>query len=332
MTKEWTPDDILTMAKGYQAACVLTAAADLDVFRILGDDAMSGDDFARRLGVDRRGAAILLDALVALKVLDKRDGRYSNDPCVSRLLVDGQPGNVLAMVRHHGNCMRRWTQLAAVVRDGRPADRQPSIRGEEADQAAFIIAMDNICAPIAGALIAELPPLEFDHVLDVGGGSGTWTLAFLRARPAVQATLFDLPHVIPLADQRINAAGLRDRVRLVAGDFLADPLPDGADLAWVSAIVHQNSREQNRRLFTAVAAALPPGGRILIRDILMDESRTAPPSGALFAVNMLVATEGGTSYTFDELREDLEATGFADAAILRRDEWMNSILHATKAP
>jgi hypothetical protein len=109
-----------------------------------------------------------------------------------------------------------------------------------------------------------------------------------------------------------------------------DPLPGGADLVWLGAIVHQNSRQQNRLLFSSIYRALSAGGRILIRDILMDESRVSPPSGALFAINMLVATEGGGTYTADELQADLEATGFTKVAVLRRDPWMDSVIQATK--
>ena len=123
---------------------------------------------------------------------------------------------------------------------------------------------------------------------------------------------------------------MSDRINLVAGDFLVDPLPLGADLAWVGAIAHQNSRAQNRQLFAAVVDALSDGGQILIRDVLMEGSRTSPVAGALFAINMLVATEGGGTFTFDELREDLEAVGFTDAAVVRRDEGMNSIVRAKK--
>jgi hypothetical protein len=133
-----------------------------------------------------------------------------------------------------------------------------------------------------------------------------------------------------MAQRRLAAAGLDQRVRLVAGDFATDALPPGADLAWVSAIAHQNSRAQNRALFTKVCAALVPGGRIAIRDILMEEDRTRPVAGALFAVNMLVATEGGGTLTFAELREDLVAAGFAEVALARRDEAMNSIVVARK--
>jgi hypothetical protein len=121
-----------------------------------------------------------------------------------------------------------------------------------------------------------------------------------------------------------------DRVRLVPGSFYTDELPGGADLAWVSAIVHQNSRDQNRALFRKIFAALVSGGRILIRDFVMDETRTHPPGGAFFAVNMLVSTPGGGTYTFNELRDDLAAAGFVDAGLARRGEGMDSVVGATK--
>ncbi len=133
-----------------------------------------------------------------------------------------------------------------------------------------------------------------------------------------------------MAQRRLAAAGLDQRVQLVAGDFTRDALPPGADLAWVSAIVHQNSRAQNRALFAKVFAALTPGGRIAIRDILMEPDRTQPAVGALFAVNMLVATEGGGTFTFAELREDLEAEGFVQAAVARADEAMNAVVVARR--
>jgi predicted O-methyltransferase YrrM len=190
--------------------------------------------------------------------------------------------------------------------------------------------MHNISAPNADEVIQAVQPLKFQHLLDIGGASGTWTIAFLRACPSAQATLFDLPHVIPMARRRLAAARLDQRVKLVVGDFATDALPPGADLAWVSAIVHQNSRAQNRALFTKVLAALAPGGRIAIRDILMEEDRTQPVAGALFAVNMLVATEGGSTFTFGELQEDLEAAGFAGVALARRDEAMNSLVVGKK--
>jgi len=165
-------------------------------------------------------------------------------------------------------------------------------------------------------------------VLDLGGASGTWTVAWLKAEPLSRAIILDLPHVIPMARECFAASPFADRVELCAGNFYTDDLPKGADLAWVSAIIHQNSPDQNRALYRRIAAALAPQGWIYIRDIVMEPSRTAPVAGALFAVNMLSATERGNSYCFTEIQEDLQSAGFADVELVRRDEGMRSIVRA----
>ena len=326
----WASNDVLEMARSYQPALVLAAAADLDLFSALATGPLSAEAVARQRACDLRAVTTLLDALTALGLLDKPGGNYSLASGVEDCLTAGGTQSVLAMAQHQANCLRRWAQLAHVIQSGRPAERLPSVRGEQGDLESFIGAMDNVSAPAADDVIGAIQPLQFKHVLDVGGASGTWTAAFLRVCPTGIATLFDLPEVIPLARQRLAAAGLAERVRLVAGDFMKDPLPAGADLAWVSAIVHQNSRAQNRELFAKVFASLAPGGRIAIRDLVMEPSRTQPVAGALFAINMLVATEGGGTFTFDELRDDLAAAGFVQATAVRRDAGMNSIVVAVK--
>jgi hypothetical protein len=153
-------------------------------------------------------------------------------------------------------------------------------------------------------------------------------LAWLAAEPQSRAIIFDLPHVIPMARECFATSQFADRVELCAGDFYTDDLPKGADLAWVSAIIHQNSPDQNRALYRRIAAALAPQGWIYIRDIVMEPSRTAPVAGALFAVNMLSATVGGNCYSWTEIREDLQSAGFTDVQLVRRDEGMLSIVRA----
>ena len=326
----WTPEQVLALGRSYQGAAVLAAAADLDVFTRLSAGAQTARQLARTLQCDSRGLTVLLNALTALGLAEKSGERYALSPGVKGLLTTESDQSVLAMAQHQANCLRRWAQLAGVIKSGRPAKRVPSVRGEARDQEAFIGAMDNVSAPNAARVIRAVSRVRFRHLLDLGGASGTWTIAFLRAHPACQATLFDLPEVIPLARRRLRAAHLRARVKLAAGNFMTDPLPSGSDFAWVSAIVHQNSRAQNRLLFTKVFRALAPGGHIAIRDVLMDETHTQPVAGALFAVNMLVATEGGGTFTFDELREDLQHAGFTGAAVLRQDEGMNSVIVARR--
>lgn len=328
--RRFTAEALLELGRSYQPAAVYAAAADLDLFGALAAGPLSASAIARKLQASLRGIAILLDALVALRLLKKRGGHYSLPVGAEAFLTSDGPHSILAMAQHQANCLRKWVQLARVVKTGRPAEGIPSVRGETGDQAAFIGAMHNIAAPTANQIVRGVSRRPFRHLLDIGGASGTWTIAFLRAARSATATLFDLPPVIPMARRRIVAAGLSRRVKLVAGDFLQDELPGGTDLAWVSAIVHQNSRAQNRRLFANVFQALTAGGRIAIRDVLMDSSRTRPVAGALFAVNMLVATDGGGTFTFDELRADLQASGFTDVVLARRDEGMNAIVTAQK--
>jgi SAM-dependent methyltransferase len=326
--------EILQLMRGFQPACVLGAAAELDLFTLLGEQSQTAGQLAEQTAAGPRAMAVLLDALAALKLLEKQGDRYSVPPPLRPLLADGTPETVLPMVRHSMNILRHWAELAGVVKTGIPATRQASIRGPEADRAAFIAAMHSISAPLADGLVAKLGKLNFRRLLDVGGASGTWTLAFLRAAPGATAVIFDLPDAIAQARERLSRDPLGNRVTLVAGDFYSDPLPAGADFAWVSAIAHQHSREHNRRLFAKVYAALQPGGQIAIRDIVMEPDRMRPADGAMFAVNMLVNTESGGTFTFAEFADDLRSAGFVEPKLPVKEEGplaMNSVVTARKA-
>lgn len=331
MTKKWTGDDLLELVRGFQPACVIAAGAELDVFAALDGKRMTAHDLAAKLQTDVRAMVVLLDALTALELLHKSGYRYTLQSGVADLLARGEGESVLAMTRHLANCLRNWAQLAEVVKTGKRAERKPSIRGAEEDLASFIEAMDDVSRKAAPPLVQIIGPPEFKHLLDLGGGPGTWTIAMLRAQPNAQATIFDLPGVIPIARSHVEAAGLAGRVTFAPGDMESDePLPAGADLAWVSAIVHMNSREENRTLFKKVFAALVGGGRILIRDVVMDTLHVSPPQGALFAINMLVNTPGGGTYTFQELADDLKAAGFTKPHLLHAGKGMDSVIEATK--
>jgi SAM-dependent methyltransferase len=331
MSKSWTADELLERVRGFQAACVIVAAAELDLFTALARRPASAATLAGRIAADARATAVLLDALVALGLLRKKSDSYEVPADVAELLTEDSPINVLPAVRHQGNCLRRWARLGRVVRTGRPADREPSIRGAADDCESFIGAMNNFSEAVAPQIVARLSPLRCQRLLDIGGASGTWTIAFLRAVPDATGVLFDLAAVIPLARERLTRAGLADRVTCVPGDFTTDDLPGGADLAWLSAIVHQNSRAENRALYAKIRSALTPGGALVIRDIVMDASRTQPPAGALFAVNMLVGTAGGGTFTFGEFEEDLKSAGFSSIELLHQDDNMNSLIRARKS-
>jgi SAM-dependent methyltransferase len=330
MTTKWTADTLLEMVRGFQAACVITAGADLDLFTVLAPAPLTADELAARTASDPRALLVLLDALTALELLTTRGGRYEVPAQVAQLLTADSPVNVLAGIRHQANCLRRWDQLARVVQTGRPARREPSVRGEAGDCESFIGAMNSFSGPMLVPTVERLSPLRFQRLLDIGGASGTWTIAFLRAVPEATAVLFDQPQVLPLARDRLARAGLADRVSLVAGDFDKDELPGGADFAWLSAIVHQNSRAQNRVLYRKIFSALTADGTLVIRDVVMDATKTRPVAGAVFAINMLVGTAGGGTFSFDEFQEDLTSAGFAQIELVHQGDAMDSLIRARK--
>lgn len=322
---------LLELMRGYQIPCLLAAAADLEVFESLDTAPRTASAVAAATGCDPRAVTMLLDALAAVGIVTKVDQQYALAPSTAPWLQSSSPDSVLPMLRHQANCLRRWTRLAWTIRSGALQPSDPSVRGEDADEASFIEAMHVVSRGVAQSLVDEIHPGGVQCVLDIGGASGTWTLAWLTAEPAARAIIFDLPHVIPLARARLAGTPWAERIELVEGDFERDDLPRGADLAWVSAILHQNSPQQNRALFERVAAALRPSGWIYIRDMVLEPSRTRPVAAALFAINMLSATEGGNCYTLDEMRDGLESAGFTDVEQVRHDQGMHSIVRARLA-
>ena len=323
----WNAESILTTARCYWECRVLLSAAELDLFARLKDEPRTAAELAQSMHVTSRGLTILLDAVTAMGLLAKRDGQYSCPPDIAMLLAGSDPGSVLPMVLHSAFQWKKWTDLTEIVRGTANPARHPR---SSASLKAFIEAMDVVSTPRAVAAVQAVQPGSAKRMIDVGGGPGTYTGAFLRACPEMTATLFDQPDVIEIARERLTAAGLLDRVTLVGGNFEVDDLPTGHDFAWVSAIIHQNSRAENVELYKKVHHSLNPGGRIVVRDHVMENERTHPRAGAVFAINMLVSTEGGDCYTYDEIRDDLAAAGFERITLLSSDEQMNGLIEAFK--
>lgn len=305
-----TAEQLLALGRAFTESRILLTAAELDLFTRLSARPLSPAEVTRQLHGDERAVTILLDALTALELLTKADGRYRCEPQLARLLAADQPSSVLPMLLHSAGMWHSWTELTGIARGDRQALERAQVPRGGGSQKAFVGAMHVVAGPRADAVVAAIRPGAARVLLDIGGASGTYTLAFLRACPQMRATLFDLPPVIEWARERCQQAGLLDRITLVGGDFYEDELPAGHDLALLSAIIHQNSPAQNIALYRKVCRALVPGGRLVIRDHIMSPDRLRPPRGAVFAVNMLVRTEGGNVYTLDECRAALEQAGF----------------------
>jgi precorrin-6B methylase 2 len=291
---------------------------ELDLFTILASEPLSAEQITGRLKSEARATTILLDALTAMRLLVKPDGLYSTSPEAASLLTDDSPESMLPGMRHTAHLWRSWSQLTDIVLNGGPAERSED--NKEDRTKAFIGAMHVGARRNAEQTVTDIGAGDARALIDVGGASGSYTVAFLKAVPGMRATIFDLPDVVPMAHDRMKEEGLTDRVTIVGGNYNHDPLPGEHDLALLSSIIHQNSHKQNVVLFSKVHDALVPGGRIIVRDFVMNADRTEPAAGALFAVNMLVNTDGGNSYTFEEIESGLTEAGFDRIRLIKEGD------------
>ena len=327
MKTSLSANDLQQTARGFSRARVLLTGVELGIFALLARSPLPAVDVVDKLKSDPRATTIFLDALAAMGLLVKESGRYRTVPALVPLLTDGSEESILPGLRHSAHLWNTWSQLTDVVMEGGPARRGEADRGDRIR--AFIGAMHVTSSRAAPDIVEAVSPGKARALIDVGGASGSYTIEFLKTVPGMRATLFDLPDVIPMARERLTDQGLIDRVSLVAGDFNKDDLPAGHDLAFLSAIIHQNSHEENVALYKRVFDALDPDGRVVVRDYAMEGDRTRPASGALFAVNMLVNTDQGNSYTFDEIKGGLEQAGFERVNLLRENE-MYSLVEGFK--
>jgi SAM-dependent methyltransferase len=328
-TETMTPQAFRAQVHLFQPSRVLLTACELDVFTAIGDGPRTSAEVAAAIGADPRATDRLLNALVAMGFLGKRAGRFANGAFAARYLVRGRP-EYLAGLRHSVQLWTTWSTLTEAVRAGRCVVSRPTGADAAAAREAFIAAMHWRGATQA-AEVADLVDLAgVRRVLDVGGGSGVFSMAFVRAQPGLQATVFDLPEVVPLTERYLAEAGLADRVAVVAGDLTRDELGRDFDLVFISAVIHSFPPDENRRLLEKAAAALVPGGRVVVQDFLMDEARTGPLQAALFALNMLVSTPAGDTYTESEVRAWMGAAGFE--AIARRDTSFGTSLLVGRLP
>jgi SAM-dependent methyltransferase len=306
------PDDINELIRGFMSSRTILTALELDVFTAVAAGA-SADLVAEKIHASKRGTEALLHALAALKLLCKENGIFRNTPLSARFFADGSPDSARTALLHTANLWHRWSHLTASVRTGTPAQRT----GDGDWVSTFIAAMDRNARERSQAVVKTVGTEGVRRILDLGGGSAAYSIALARANSGVTAEVLDLVDVIPLTQEYIRRAGLADRVRARVGDMLRDPLGQGFDLVLLSAICHMFSPEENRTLFQRVHTALAPGGRLLVQDFILEPEKTAPRFAALFALNMLVGTRAGGTYSEPEYTVWLSEAGFRDIHLVR---------------
>jgi 3-hydroxy-5-methyl-1-naphthoate 3-O-methyltransferase len=319
-----TPVPLMQLATSFWAFKTLATATELDLFtEISKSNGTTVEELCSALRIQPRPAEMLLTGCAALGLLHKTSGRYRNTELADFFLVRDKPyyfGGFVTMLDKR--LYQGWDKLPEALRNNRPTTWDPERHkslfdgADPAMMATFWQAMHSLSTFTARALGGAVDFRRFQHLLDVGGGSGAFDIELCRQHPRLHATVYDLPFVAEIAARNVREAGFDDRVTMHPGDFFADPVfPAGHDVILLSMIMHDWDELQNRQILKKCYQALPSGGAVVISELLVNDEKTGPPPAALMSLNMLIETQGGRNYTPAEYRAWLSDVGFRNVEV-----------------
>jgi len=312
-----SPALLMQLALAYRSSAVLFAAANLDLFSALADGPRSADDIAARCRAKPEQTRLLLEACVAEGLLTYDDGRFSNTDLVNAFLVRGGPAYSASGFKYAEDLYPAWGQLTSLVRSGRPPMPPETILGEDkAKTRAFVLAMHERARGI-GSVLHHLVDLRGRRrLLDVGGGPGTYSVALVQQTPGLTATVLDVPGVLEVSRELVDASGFGDRVQLMPGDYLTSPFGSGYDAALLSGMMHRETEADCRKLLTKAFGALEPGGLAIVSDVFFDDdAKRTPPFAVYFALNMMLTSEHGSAHARTEMAAWMRDVGFRDVSL-----------------
>ncbi len=329
-----TFEDFRTALAAYRLPRIILTALDLDLFTAMGARSWTMPPLAKKLRVSARGLEILCRNLACAGLLSKSGGRYRNSPLARKELNRKSPAYrwaYLDLLRNHWN---DWSTLTRSVRLGKPVDDNDA-PDDPAYRRRFTWAMHHRSLDVAPKIAAQINLRGVDSLLDLGGGPGTYALAFLKRNRALRATVCDRAPALKVAKEIAATVPHGRRLSYLPLDFVSRAIPGRYDVIWFSNVLHIYSPEENRRLFRKMAAALAPGGRLLIQDaFLHDANGLHPQEASLFAVTMLLFTDRGNTYSVRDTAAWLTRAGFGRVRTLRMkrktEDWDGGILEATK--
>jgi len=313
-----TPDGILQLGFGFWASKVLLSATEIGLFTELAKGPRSLEEISATLSLHPRGARDFLDALVALGVLVRQDGRYANSPAADLYLdrnKEGYVGGLLEMA--NARLYPFWGNLTEALRTGAPQNESKG-GGEDPFKAiygtpellkGFLKGMTGVSLPVAAIVAERFGWRDYRSFADIGCAQGGLTAYVAGRHPHLSAIGFDLPQVRPVFEEYVKEKGLQDRVRFEGGSFFTDPLPR-ADVLVMGHILHDWDLEQKRMLLAKAHEALPVGGALVVYDALIDDDRKTNAFGLLMSLNMLIETPGGFDYSGADCQGWMRDAGF----------------------
>ena len=307
-TQDINQGQLLEISGNYWKSCTLHAGIKLDVFTALGRDQLTSKDLSQKLNIDKRGVTMLLNALTAMNLLAKENDKYSNTSTSASFLLKDSPQYIGHMIMHHHHLVVSWSQLDQAVKTGAPVRKRASQKNEELRES-FLMGMFNMAMLLAPRLAKKLDLSKRHHLLDLGGGPGTYAIHFCLMNPQLKATVYDLHATRPFAEKTIKKFGLAGRINFMDGDYLKEGIKGVYDVVWLSQILHGEGPEDCQRIIEKAVSALKPGGMIIVHDFLLNDTMDGPLFPALFSLNMLLGTPNGQAYSEKQVMDMLTGAG-----------------------
>jgi len=305
----WTPPELLNMSGSYWSTCALHAGVKLKLFTALSDAPATTTELSKRLSLNERGLGMLLDALAALELLNKKGVSYHTTPFAAQFLSIKSSAYLGHIILHHHHLVEGWARLDEAVSTGEPSRARVSHESDEAERESFLLGMFNLAMLLAPQVVKQIDLSKYKQLLDLGGGPGTYAIHFCQQNPELQATIFDLPTTRAIAEKTIRQFDLQERINFVAGDFQHDSLTGCYDVAWLSHVLHGEGTAECANMLRKTVDVLEPGGLLLVQEFILNDSRDSPLFPALFSLNMLIGTPQGQAYSEGEIKSLLDAAG-----------------------
>jgi hypothetical protein len=308
--RDLDPTPLMQLSTAYWGSQTLLTANRLKLFELLAGGARSAEEVAAGIGTEVRATKLFLSACVGLGLVERVDGGYANSALAQAYLVPGKPGYLGNAFRYSDNLYATWGRLDQSLCSGAPALAPESYLGSDARRTRdFVYAMHERALGIGHALVGLVDLSGCKHLLDVGGGPGTYSALFTRRYPRLHATVIDLPHVVALAGEIIASLDASESVTTRAGDYLTCEFPGGQDVVLISGVFHRESEATCRNLIARSLNALVPGGLLLVSDVFTDAGGATPPFAALFGLNMLLTARDGGVHADADVAAWMEEAG-----------------------
>ncbi|MCF8037334.1 MAG: SAM-dependent methyltransferase [Desulfobacteraceae bacterium] len=304
----WTPGKILETSGYHWKTATLHAAVHLDLFSVLDGRQVTAREAAEACGSDTDGTERLLNALAAMGLINKNEEKYANTDAAQKYLSRHSGEYLGHIISHHHHLVPAWAQLDQAVAKGAPVRKQGP-HADETQRRSFLMGMHNLARLVAPRVAAHVDLSGCRRLLDLGGGPGTHAIYFCLENPDLNAVVADLPATRPYAEENIAEYGLSGRIAFTPVDYTAEEIPGQYDAAWLSQILHGEGPEHCREILGKAVSSLVPGGKILVHEFILDNTRADPLFPALFSLNMLVNTDSGRAYSEQEITEMLSESG-----------------------